>query len=144
MAFDHLLHVKGVQKYRDQEPEVIEMTTEASLSGEEGVIRIRYPESELTGLRGTDTCFELCRDKVVLRRTGSVTSQMVFIPGEVHHSLYNTEEGALMITVHTLTVEDEMTLDGGTLHVSYNITIEGLGMGTIDYWLTVWPKGPEK
>ena len=140
MAYEFLLNVKGVQKYRDQDPDVIELTTEASLSGEDGVLFLRYAESELTGLRGTDTIFELHRDKVVLRRVGAVTSEMVFIPGQVHQSLYNTEEGALLITVRTTAVEDEMTLGGGTLHVSYDITVEGLGTGQIDYWLNVRPK----
>ena len=143
MVFDFLLHVKGVQQYRDQEPETVELTTEASLTGEDGVLFIRYPESELTGLRGTDTTFELHRGKVVLRRTGGVSSEMVFIPGELHQSLYNTEEGALLITLRTTAVEDEMTLGGGTLHVAYDITVEGLGTGHIDYWLDLRPKRHE-
>ncbi len=142
MACDFLLNVKGVQQYHDQEADVIELTTEASLTGENGVLFLRYAESDLTGLKGTDTVFELHRNKVVLRRTGAVTSEMIFIPGEVHQSLYNTEEGALLITVRTTAVEDEMTLTGGSLHVSYDITIEGLGMGRIDYWLSVRPKQP--
>ena len=140
MAFDFLLHIKGVQKYREEEPEVVELTTEASLTGEEGVLYLRYPESELTGLKGTDTIFELHRDRTVLRRVGAVRNEMVFVPGESHTSLYTTEEGSLMITVRTTAVEDEMTLNGGTLHVSYAITIENLGMGQIDYWLDVKPK----
>ena len=142
MACDFLLDIKGVQKYHDQEPDVIELTTEASLTGKDGVLFLRYAESDLTGLKGTDTVFELHRNKVVLRRTGAVTSEMIFIPGEVHQSLYNTEEGALLITVRTTAVEDEMTLTGGSLHVSYDITIEGLGMGRIDYWLSVRSKQP--
>ncbi len=140
MVCDFLLDVKGVQKYHDQEPDVIELTTEAALTGEDGVLYLRYAESDLTGLKGTDTTFELHGDKVILRRSGAVSSEMVFVPGEVHQSLYNTEEGALLITVHTTAVEDEMTLNGGSLHVSYDITIEGLGMGRIDYWLKVRPK----
>ena len=144
MRNDFLLDVKGVQKYRDREPDTIELTTEASLTGEDGVLYLRYAESELTGLQGTDTVFELHRDRVVLRRTGALTSEMVFIPGQIHESLYNTEEGALLITIRTVAVEDEMTLAGGSLHVSYDITVEGLGMGRIDYWLTVRPKRPIK
>ncbi len=140
MACRFLLHVKGVQKYRDQEPDTIELTTEADLTGEDGVLYLRYAESELTGLKGTDTIFELHRDKVVLRRVGAVRSEMVFVPGQLHQSLYNTEEGALLITIRTTGIEDEMTLSGGSLHVSYSISVEGLGSGTIDYWLDVRPK----
>ena len=144
MTCDFLLEVKGVQKYEDREPETIELTTEASLTGEDGVLFLRYAESELTGLQGTDTIFELHRDKVILRRKGAVSSEMVFAQGLVNQSLYNTEEGALLITVRTTAVEDEMTLGGGTLHVSYDITVEGLGTGKIDYWLNVRPKRAEK
>jgi uncharacterized beta-barrel protein YwiB (DUF1934 family) len=140
MTCDFLLDVKGVQKYEDREPETIELTTEAALSGEEGVLYLRYAESELTGLQGTETCFELHRDKVILRRKGAVSSEMVFAAGLMNQSLYNTEEGALLITVRTTAVEDAMTLGGGTLHVAYDITVEGLGTGHIDYWLTVRPK----
>ncbi len=140
MSYDFLLDVKGVQKYEDREPETIELTTEAALTGEDGVLFLRYQESELTGLQGTETCFELHRDKVVLRRKGAVSSEMVFAPGLVNQSLYNTEEGALLITVRTTVVEDEMSLTGGSLHVSYDITVEGLGTGRIDYWLNVRPK----
>ena len=140
MECEFLLQVRGVQKYEDQEPNTIELTTEASLTGEGGVLFLRYAESELTGLKGTETIFELRRDRVVLRRVGTVTSEMVFLPGQVHQSLYNTEEGALLITVRTTAVEDEMTLTGGSLHVAYDITVEGLGTGTINYWLNVRPK----
>lgn len=140
MTYDFLLDVKGVQKYEDREPETIELTTEAALSGEDGILWLRYQESELTGLQGTETCFELHRDKVILRRKGAVVSEMVFAPGLVNESLYNTDEGALLITVRTTAVEDEMTLTGGSLHVAYGITVEGLGTGQIDYWLNVRPK----
>jgi len=140
MVCDFMLDIKGVQQYHEQEPDVVELTTEASLTGADGVLFLRYSESDLTGLKGTDTTFELHSDKVILRRTGAVSSEMIFVSGEVHQSLYNTEEGALLITVRTTAVEDEMTLSGGSLHVSYEITIEGLGMGRIEYWLTVRPK----
>ena len=140
MTCDFLLDVKGVQKYEDREPETIELTTEAALTGEEGVLYLRYAESELTGLKGTETTFEIYRDKVVLRRTGAVRSEMVFLPGQLHQSLYNTPEGALLISVRTTEVEDEMTLEGGTLHVGYDITVENLGTGRIDYWLKVRKK----
>ena len=144
MTYDFLLKVKGVQKYEDREPETIELTTEADLRGEDGVLYLRYAESELTGLQGTETIFELHRDKVVLRRTGSVRSEMIFALGQVHESLYDTEQGALLITIRTLELEDEMTLEGGSLHVGYSISIESLGMGRIDYYLNVRRRSPAK
>lgn len=144
METEFLLSVKGVQRHGQEEPQIIEMTTEASLTGEDGILYLRYAESALTGLEGTDTCFELHRDKVVLRRTGSVRSEMIFALGQVHESLYDTEQGALLITIRTLELEDEMTLEGGSLHVGYSISIESLGMGRIDYYLNVRRRSPAK
>ena len=60
---------------------------------------------------------------------------MVFELGRVHQSLYDTGHGALMITVRTTAIEDNMTLEGGSLLVAYDISIEGLGMGRIEYQL---------
>ncbi len=144
METEFLLSVKGVQRHGQEEPQIIEMTTDASLTGEDGVLYLRYAESALTGLEGTETCFELHPDKVVLRRTGSVRSEMVFALGQVHESLYDTEQGALLITIRTRELEDEMTLEGGSLHVGYSISIEGLGMGQIDYYLNVRRRNPAK
>ena len=141
MGCDFLLTVRGVQRREDQtEPDIIELTTEAELTGEHGVLFLRYQESELTGLKGTTTTFELQPHKVILRRSGALSNEMEFVVGQVHQSLYDVGDGALLITLHTTAIEDEMTLQGGTLHVAYNITIENMGMGKIDYFLTVVPK----
>ena len=144
METEFLLSVKGVQRHGQEEPQIIEMTTDASLTGEDGVLYLRYAESALTGLEGTETCFELHQDNVVLRRTGSVRSELVCALGQVHESLYDTEQGALLITIRTRELEDEMTLEGGSLHVGYSISIEGLGMGQIDYYLNVRRRSPAK
>ena len=137
MRPEFLLTVRGEQRYADREPEVIELTTEAELTGEGGVLRLSYRETELTGLQGTKTVFELYPHRVVLRRTGTVRSEMEFVVGKTHHSLYDTGEGALMITIRTILIEDRMTLEGGTLRVAYTISVEGLGSGTIEYKLHV-------
>lgn len=143
METDFLLTVKGVQNYGERE-DSIELTTEASLTGEGGVLFLRYEESELTGLQGTTTTFELRKDKVLLTRRGAVNNEMEFALGQLHQSLYDTGEGALLITIRTTAIEDAMTLEGGTLHVGYDISIENLGMGRIDYWLTVRKRKTEK
>ena len=70
MGCEFLLHVKGVQKYRGQEPDTIELTTEAELTGSEGVLYLRYAESELTGLEGTRTSVMVMPDQVVVDRDG--------------------------------------------------------------------------
>ena len=131
------LTVRGIQQYDGMDPETVELSTEASLTAEDGVLFLSYPESELTGLSGTVTSFEIRPGKVILRRRGTVNNEIEFIPGEVRHSLYDFGHGALMLTVRTTRIEDNMTVDGGTLTVSYRLCLENLGSGQIEYRLFV-------
>ena len=132
-----LIRLKGTQNYERQAPDTIELTTEGNLRREENRLILSYKESALTGLEGTVTSFELENDCVVLRRTGTVSSKMEFRVGEVNKSLYETPMGALLVTVCATKVENNLSDDGGNLTVAYAITIEDLGMGTIEYHLEV-------
>jgi len=60
--------------------------------------------------------------------------------GKPHQSLYDMGHGALLGTVRTIEIDDRLTLNGGTLRVSYLISIEGLGNGRIVYALEVRKK----
>lgn len=135
MKPDFWLTVRGRQQYDGREPEEIELTTEASLTDEGGVLWLSYPESPLTGLEGTITTFEIRRDKIILRRKGTVNSEMEFSEGQVHKSLYDFGQGAFLLTVRTTAIEDRMTVEGGTLRVSYHLDLEGLGSGRVEYRL---------
>ena len=128
-----VVSIRGTQTYEGREPEVIELTTEGELYEKDGVVYLAYAESELTGLEGTLTTFSLREDRVSLVRTGRVESAMEFTVGQVDESLYDTGMGALLVTIRTLAIENNMALTGGNLHVSYKITIESFGSGQIDY-----------
>ena len=131
------LTVRGVQHYDGLEPDIVELSTEATLTNEDGVLFLSYEESALTGLEGTTTTFEIRPDKVILRRRGLLNNDIEFVAGKVHHSLYDLGHGTLMLTVRTTAIEDNMTVDGGTLKVAYNLNLENMGSGRIEYRLTV-------
>ena len=131
------LTVRGIQQYDGLDPDSIELSTEASLTSEDGVLFLSYEESELTGLAGTLTTFEIRPGRVVLRRKGTVNNEIEFVPGEVRHSLYDFGHGAFMLTVRTTRIDDEMTVDGGSLTVAYRLCLENLGSGQIEYRLFV-------
>ena len=137
------LTVRGFQQYDGIDPDTIELSTEASLTSEDGVLFLSYPESPLTGLAGTVTTFEIRPGKVILRRRGTVNNEIEFVPGEVRHSIYDFGHGAMMVTVRTTRIDDEMTVDGGTLTVSYRLCLENLGSGKIEYRLLVRRIGPD-
>lgn len=137
MRKDVVLSIRGRQTYADQEPEVIELVTEGVMELRDGGWDIRYEESELTGLEGVTTTFRVEPGKVILTRTGKLSSQMVFQEGLSHDSLYQMAFGTLMLTVRALQVFFDITPDGGTIDLVYEINIENTQAGVIDYHLDI-------
>ena len=79
-----ILSIRGTQYYQEQDPEVIQLTTEGVMELRDGGWDICYEESELTGLKGVTTTFRVEPDKVILIRSGSLNSQMIFQQGIAH------------------------------------------------------------
>ena len=134
-----MLSIRGVQNYQDAEPDIIELTTEGTMEKQKEVWEITYEESDLTGLAGTTTAFRVGPRGVVLKRTGKLENQMIFMEGRRHESLYQIDIGALMIAVRATSVKSDLTEQGGTVDIVYNIEIEDTAMGTMEYHLTVNP-----
>ena len=111
-----MLSIRGTQNYQDQEPEVIELTTEGTLEKQKEVWEISYEESDLTGLAGVTTTFRVGPRGVVLKRTG-----------------------ALILTVMATKVENNVTETGGTVDIHYNIEIEDTNAGMVEYHIVVSP-----
>ena len=106
----------------------------------DGGWNICYEESELTGMAGVTTTFIIEPDKVTLKRSGKLSSQMVFQEGVTHESLYQMEFGALMISVCATRVMADICHDGGMIDLIYGIELEQTEAGTIDYHLEIRPR----
>ena len=132
-----MLSICGRQTYLDQDPDTIELVTEGTMELRDGGWDICYEESELTGLKGVTTTFRVESGKVSLNRTGALHSQMVFQQGVTHESLYQMEFGALMLSVTSKLVFFDITPDGGSIDLSYDINIENSTAGVIDYHLDI-------
>ena len=137
MKIPVVLSIEGKQSYLDQDPEIIELVTEGVMERDGEAWSLSYEESDLTGLAGVTTTFRLQPGKVILDRTGRLTSQMIFVEGQQHDSLYQMEFGALMLSVRATRVEYDLTEEGGTVDLSYRIEIEQTSAGTIDYHLNI-------
>lgn len=134
------LSLRGQQSYADQEPDVIELVTEGTLEALDDGWKLCYEESELTGLAGVSTTFQIQGKTVTLIRTGKLNSQMVFQEGVPHDSLYQMEFGALMLTVCATHVKTDLTEDGGTIDLKYSIEVEQNAAGMIEYHLDIKTK----
>ena len=132
-----MLSIQGRQRYRDQEPDKIELVTEGTMELRDGGWEIGYEESDLTGLGGVTTTFRVEPEGVTLTRTGNLRSQMVFRQGQTHDSLYQMDFGALMIRVCTSFVFFDLTPEGGCIDLVYTIEIENSESGTVEYHLDI-------
>ena len=120
-----IISIRGTQTLDDNPPETVELITEGRLidCGEEGYT-LTYQESELTGLEGTLTTFQVEQGRITLMRIGEVNSQMVFEEGRRHLSMYNTPYGALAIGVNTRKMHSSLGEHGGDIEIDYAIEID--------------------
>ena len=120
-----VISIKGMQKYVDTDPDVIELVTEGRLirQGKDDYI-LSYRESELTGLDGTETTIHVEGEQVTLARTGEFNTQMVFQEGRRHLSMYNTPYGAMAIGVNTRHLLADLTDQGGDIEIDYAIEVD--------------------
>lgn len=132
-----ILTIRGYQYYADADPEVIELTTEGQLTWRDNGWEISYEESDLTGLEGVHTTFRVEQGQVTLKRTGKLSSQMVFREGIPHESLYQMDFGALLITVCAKQIAAHISAQGGTVDLIYSIEIEQSGAGIVEYHLDI-------
>ena len=135
-----MLSLHSRQSYEEQEPEMLELVTEGTMEFRDGGWDISYAETELTGLAGVTTTFRVEPEKLVLRRTGQLKSEMVFRLGMTHDSLYQMPFGALLLTVETTSLFYDIVPDGGTIDLVYQVTIENAQAGTVEYHMDIRQK----
>ena len=121
-----ILSIRGQQtSNNNSEPDVIELVTEGTLTGHgDGKYTVRYQESELTGLDGTQTTIQVQPGSVSILREGQVNSQMVFEEGRRHLTMYNTPYGAMSIGVNTRKMKVDLDETGGCIEIDYALEVD--------------------
>ena len=120
-----IISIQGKQSFEAQDDDTIELVTEGCLEpdGDDGYT-LSYQESELTGLEGTLTTFQIEPERVTLLRVGEYNSQMVFQEGRRHMAMYNTPYGAMTVGVNTRHLLAELDDQGGDIEIDYAIEID--------------------
>ncbi len=121
-----LLSISGLQNPNTQDEDNISLLTEGFLFRRGKQFYISYEESELTGLRDTNTVISVSEHRVSITRTGKYPSKMLFETGKSHMSVYPTDYGSLTIAVSTKGIENRLTDEGGELDIRYDIQIDNV------------------
>ena len=119
-----LLSIRGEQYFDGIDPDETELMTEGTMALAEDGMVLSYEESELTGMEGTTTTFEVKGPRVTLTRSGAVNSQMVFEEGRQHTSLYETPFGELSVDIQTSELKHNLSERGGLMEIKYSIAVE--------------------
>ena len=135
-----MLSIRGEQYFDDIDPDATELMTEGTMVLTEDGMVLSYEETELTGMEGTTTTFEVKGPQVILTRTGTVNSQMVFEEGRQHTSLYETPFGELTVDIQTSTLKHNLTQRGGVMEIKYSIAVEHTVTGRNCFKIRVRPK----
>ena len=144
MEKDVIISIRGTQDYSGTDPDTMELVTEGKLAVQDGALRLSYEESELTGMEGTTTVFQVEPEKVTLLRLGSVQSEMVFEEGRRHMSLYSTPYGNMEIGVRARRLNSTLELTGGRLEIDYDSEINHMLAGQSLFRIDVRENTPVK
>ena len=129
-----MITIRGTQKAQNEEPQTVEFITGGKLQRFGRKLRVSYEESDLIGMEGVTSAFEVDGDRVALERTGKLQSRMEFVEGQKTESLYSMDFGAMLLGVTARRVESHMTDEGGSIHLEYGVELERnfLGLKTYD------------
>lgn len=120
----YMITIKGEQ-IADGHPEKVTLSTVGDFKlTPDGRFLITYEESEATGFPGNTTTLEVVgQERVTLLRRGPNNAQLIIQKGQRHLCHYETGYGSLMIGVNGLTVESELTPEGGSVSFGYKLDV---------------------
>lgn len=117
------IHIQGIQLGGDK-PGKMDFVTFGQYEASGDTRRFSYEESELTGMQGTKTTFEVGNDCVTLTREGAINAELLFRQGGRHVFAYSTPFGAFTMDVNTLHLRSTLGKDGGELDLQYEINCD--------------------
>lgn len=126
----HIDFVRLAQAAQEQQEteERFEMYVRGEAEVENGTFVLRYMETELTGMAGTETTISFDmhnRDCVTLLRCGEVKTALTFLRGKRSISTYDTPEIPFSLCVYTMHMKNDLRLSGGSLVLEYLVEIRG-------------------
>ena len=132
MQEDCLIRIHTVQTM-DGKQETLDITSHATLQGEEPDYTITYPD-EGGELDGCVTQLHVKDGRcVTISREGAYETQMILEPSVRHISQHQTPFGSFMLGVSALQVQSNMKRNGGTLRFRYCTDVDMVPLGEFSF-----------
>ncbi|MCL2366890.1 MAG: DUF1934 domain-containing protein [Oscillospiraceae bacterium] len=123
-----MISIKGTPVPAENEDDTFELMTDGEYLCKDGISTFSYVESELTGVNGMLTTFNVESDRVILSRTGGTTGDMIFSENQKHHFLYDTPYGSILMGIDTHSIHKNLYDDGGSLEIRYDIEVDNVSV----------------
>ena len=124
MMKDVVIYIRTLFGTDGEEQDSIDFTTDGLYTYDGDTACMTYLETDVTGMEGTRTSVMVMPDKVVVDRDGTVTSRMVFRPGEKHAFLYDTPVGSATMHMDTRGLSSRFNEHGGHMEIDYVMDME--------------------
>ena len=119
-----VIKIKSTQGLEFAKTDEIEFVTDGEYLHDESGTLIRYMESELTGLTGTETAVSVRDNEVIVRRRGTLNSRMEFREGEKSRFLYDTQFGSATLSVDTRKIKTRLDPTGAEIQIDYIVDMD--------------------
>ncbi len=119
-----VITIRSSQGLEFAKADEIEFVTDGEYLHDESGSIIKYMESELTGLTGTETAVSVRKDEVIVRRRGTLNSRMEFREGEKSRFLYDTQFGSATLSVDTRKIKTRLDPTGGEIQIDYIVDMD--------------------
>lgn len=131
--------IRLVSRQSDGEnKEETELLSEGTLEIGDESYTISYEETEATGFEGSMTSLTAFgNEKVFMKRTGSVSSDLIVEIGRKHHCIYGTPYGEFSVGVTAKSVENKLDENGGVLNFHYIIDVNSCYLGDFEISIEV-------
>lgn len=106
-----------------EDSDTTEFVTEGEFTMRNGKYLLRYKEQISSDYGECSTIIKIDRNNVVMTRTGSTNTQMIFEKGKRHMSHYETPLGSFTIGVSTDNLETKVDENGGNVEIDYVLDI---------------------
>lgn len=119
-----VIKIKSTQGLEFAKSDEIEFITDGEYQHDESGTLIRYMESELTGLTGTETAVSVRGKEIIVRRRGTLNSRMEFREGEKSRFLYDTQFGSATLSVDTRKIRTRSDPTGCDIQIDYVVDMD--------------------
>jgi uncharacterized beta-barrel protein YwiB (DUF1934 family) len=123
MSKKALISVKSIQDEKTEES--IEVVTPGDFYNKNEKYYVEYDETEISGMEGTKTIFEIDPSKFTLIRNGTTATKMEFKDKSENFVMYNTPYGMIEMKILIQELFININDNGGDVKIKYDMVLPG-------------------